>query len=729
MGIAATDENLAQLVDTKIGARAPGNTVVGPQLPQGSINPSPDGPNQSTAGHYAGGSIWGFSQTHVSGTGGVGFYGNILISPMWGELALDREKHTFRAQAEKGSAGHYEVKLDRKDGKTLSVEIAPTHNAAIYSFQFPEGEKAFLKWDLAYTIPRFAVGSSANKDARINEAHAEISENGRRISGWAEYVGGWSHSTPYRIYFMAEFDLPPLESGTWTNSSASPGQRSLTLAKDEAGGVFFEFPAGSKLLAKIAISFKSQENAAAFLAKEIPDWDFDNVRSTAETRWNKALSAMTVKDPQISSGELRKFYTALYHANVMPRDRTSDAPWETADPYFDDHYAIWDTFRTLFPLYHLLYPEMAGRISMSFPARFEKNGEVMDSFVAGHDGYQQGGDNVGVILADAYAKKVPGVDWERAFKFLKFQADKQRPAGFLDGDRGWIPNGTPIPKGPMKKMMWGSGDSVSKSVEYSYNDFCVSLLAKGLRKDPDAKRFLERSRQWAQLWNNDLVVDGFQGFLNPRSADGAWLAFDPQKYSRGEYFYEGTTWVYSMYVPHEMAALVEKCGGKETFQKRLDYGFEKERFQVHNEPSFLISRLYHYAGRPDLSSLQVRKWMAKWDGGNCPGNDDSGAMSSWYLFSLAGLFPVAGQDVYLLTGPRYERIEIRPVGGSGKPLVITGRNAGSANPYIQRATLNGRPLERSWLRHDDLLRGGELAFEMGPELSDWARSSELPPSF
>jgi len=287
--------------------------------------------------------------------------------------------------------------------------------------------------------------------------------------------------------------------------------------------------------------------------------------------------------------------------------------------------------------------------------------------------------------------------------------------------------------------------SGSRTVEYAYNDWCLAQVAKGLGKDSIAQKYTKRSENWTNLWR-PIEDEGFTGFIMPRNADGTWwdgesYQWDPDLFTNvmrpftvhsaggwWEVFYESKSWEYSLYVPHDVNKLIEKCGGKETFSRRLDVFFGKEYFQMWNEPGFLSPSLYNYIGEQPKTAKLVRGLLADHyditpDG--CPGNDDSGSMAAWYCFHAMGFFPNAGQDLYLISSPMFKKVTITM--DNGKQFTITAKNASEKNIYIKKASLNGVPLNQSWFRHTDIMNGGTLDFEMSAKPAAWDTGA-LPPS-
>jgi len=706
-------------VDPRIGVLGDGSTVIGPALPFGSIHPSPDTPDGGLDGYHPDRPILGFSQTHVSGTG-WGQYGNFLISPRAGALLTLPEAQASNKAQERAEAHQYSVLLTRDN---IRAEVTPSHNAAIYRFTFPASEQAHIVFNAVHNIPGDIAQQMFAQHRKPIATDISFSEDGRSLSGYSHYTGGFG--SPYRIYFHAEFERAPRAFGTWRGEKTQPGVRRIADdgrgERDQMGAyASFATQAGETLQMKIAVSFLSVERARASLAKEIPDWRYEKVRDTAAARWRDTLGAFDVTGG--SDAERTIFYTAVFHAHLMPRDRSGEfARYAPNAPMWDDHYAIWDTWRTLYPLLALVRPDVVRDTVNAFIERQRVDGAVSDTFIAGFNRLgEQGGNGVDMVIADAHAKQIPGVDWTAAYGVMKHNADKRRNGPNFDDPKkgpgpyrstGWIPAG----------IM-----STSMSLEYSYNDFVAAQVAGTLGLQADAKAYAERSRQWVNLWNPDTESDGFKGFIMSRKADGEWVDFDKKAYSGSWklYLYESNAWTYSYFVPHQVARLVELMGGKARFIERLEYALEKNYIDLFNEPSFLVPQLFHYVGRPDLSA----KWMQRITSERFtlkgyPGDDDSGAMSSYYIWGRLGLFPNAGQDIYFLNGPAFEQVRLRRPGDGELRVQRHGKG-----PYIAAVTLNGRPLARSWLRHAELRGPVTLDFQMSETRTDWATQSAPPPS-
>jgi len=692
-------------VDNRIGVLHPySNCVIGPQLPFGSVTPSPQTKKGNDDGYHPDEPIRGFGQLQQSGTG-WGTNGQIFISPQIG-LAVSEESHDSPKSAETATPYEYAVTLDRYN---IGVKVSPSYHSAIYQFTFPKSDSSHLLLDITHNIP-MDIKPIIGGEVSQGEIHFDDKKR-QSFSGYGTYRGGFGNGI-YTVYYAGAISKKPANYGTWLNGKINRGSAAQTLVNknDRVGSyVNLKTKAGEIVYMKVAVSYKSIEQAQAWLSQEIPAWDYEKTKQTARNTWNTALSKIEVaggteKDKSI-------FYTSLYHAHLMPRNRTNDTKTFGKDvPVWDDHFAVWDTWRTVYPLQVLINPDMVSSTVNSFLARFKQNGVVKDAYVNGNDMLsEQGGNNIDNIIADAYVKKVPGINWEEAYKLLKYDADHQRLGSF-----GWRKQDSTL--NTYKKAGWIPAGimNVSMSLEYNYNDYVTALVAKGLGKQADYEHYLQRSKQWKNLWNKDAESDSYKGFIMPKTLNGDFVNIDLKAYpgSWKNYFYEGSAWDYSWFMPHQFAELVKLNGGNESFAKKLNYGFEKHLINYSNEPSFLAVHEFIYAGRPDLTSYWIRQLMRKsFTEKGYPGNDDSGAMSSWYVFSAMGFFPNAGQDIYYLTGPLFSEVKIHL--SNGKLLTITAPKASAENIYVQNIKVNGKKWDNHILTHDVISQGGLIEFGMG----------------
>lgn len=711
----------AEKVDPFLGIDGGGNTIPGPSMPFGMIKPGPDvGVNQANSGWEPDGQINGFSQTHVSGTGGGPKYGNILVQPTTGEPRA--AKNGSDREFEKGEIGYYSVRLKRYG---IDVEITTSQRAAIYRFTYPASRSANLIIDAGHCLSWI---SKAGEGQFISSSQITI-VSPSEVRGATSVIGGWNKQTrPYTVYFDAISNKPARTWGTWRDGHLHPRKMSETPQRGSRTGAWLSFAtqSGQQVLFKIGISFISVEQAKQNLLSEIPQFDFDHTHSHAVSAWNDALSTVELKGATPEQEQM--FYTALYHTMLMPVDRTGENPlWQSAEPYYDDFYAIWDTFRTSGPLLTLLAPRRESDIVRALVNIYQHDGWLPDARSGNFTGRTQGGSNADVLIGDAYVKHLENIDWKEAYAGVKKDAEIS-PARPIDEGRSGLAD--------WKRLgfvsIQGSDRPGSKQMEYSADDFDVALLARGLGYQADFRKYLVRSENWKNLWDSSFNAGGIKGFVRPRNADGSWKKHFTALQScswGGDTFYEGNSWTYSLFVPQDVAGLIRESGGKNKFIDRLDAFFDVPgRYDVGNEPGFLAPYLYIWAGRQDKTAERIREIIAaNYHSGRkgLPGNDDSGAMSSWYAFSSIGIFPNAGQDVYLIGTPDIPEVTFHL--GNHRTFVVESRNVSEANRYVVAATLNGKPLTRAWLRHAEIMEGGRLILEMASRPSTWP-TGDPPPS-
>lgn len=711
----------ASKVDPFLGIDGGGNTIPGPSLPFGMIKPGPDiGANQSNSGWEPKGRINGFSQTHVSGSGGGPKYGNILVQPTIG--AVRTNGNGSEREDEQGTIGYYRVGLKRYK---IGVEITASARSAIYRFTYPASQKANLLFDAGHCLSWI---SKAGEGQFIASSEVHILSP-TEVSGFSSVTGGWNKQPrPYTVYFYAVSNTAAQKWGTWRNGSMHAGSGAEAAEPGSKTGAWLSFATqqGQQVELKIGISFVSVEQARRNLSNEIPEFDFDRVHSDAVSAWNKVLGAVELKGATAEQEQL--FYTALYHSMLMPVDRTGENPlWQSGEPYYDDFYAIWDTFRTSGPLLTLIAQQRETDIVRALVDIYRHEGWLPDARSGNFTGRMQGGTNADMLIGDAYAKHLPGIDWNEAFAAVLNDAEVSPPEPINEG-RGGLDD--------WKKLgyvsMEGSDRSGSLNMEFAADDFEIALMARGLGHELEYQKYLQRAGNWKNLWDPEFQEGGIQGFIRPRHRDGSWKKnFTAMQTSTwgGDTFYEGNSWTYSLYVPQDVAGLIRKSGGPQRFVERLDAFFNVPgRYDVGNEPGFLSPYLYIWTGRQDKTAERIREIVAKnYHAGRAglPGNDDSGAMSSWYAFSVMGIFPNAGQDVYLIGSPAIPEVTLHLAGG--KTFVIEAKSVSDKNLYVAGATLNGRPLNRAWLRHEEIVQGGRLVLEMSAKPGTWP-TGELPPS-
>lgn len=705
-----------------VGSDGGGNTVPGAIVPFGFVWLSPDTSRGHTSGYDSEGLVLGFSHTHVSGTGGAGKYGNFRVTPAIGADAFGNL--AFPRQAERASPGYYDVTIGGS-GEEIRSELTASRLTGFHRYTFPTTAEATLMLNVSATVP-LGGGGPRSSGGTVNVIDSQ------RLSGTASFEGGWSNS-PYTLHFYAEFDRPALAVGRWTGRRggislargaglSSGGDTRESLENSLGAYATFDAREDRTILMKLAVSFVSVEQARRNLQSELPHWDFSQAHVAAQRLWADALGTIEVEGG--TDEQRRIFYSALYRSQTMPHDLNGENVWWRSDePHYENFYTIWDTFRTLHPLLTLIQAERQRGMVRSLLDTFVHTGWLPDAQIAGGVGPTQGGSNADVVMADAVVKDLGGFDLPLALRAVLKNGEAQSPDPLNFGRElsDYLRLGY---------MSLDETRSASRTLEYAFNDYAIGSIAAHLGQKEVAKRYRRRSENWANLWDANLRC------VRPRYADGRWLEnFDCDR----EYpdqttqwwdapFYEGTARQYSTFVPHDVAGLMQRLGGRDSFVDWLDELFEEGHYTQNNEPDMLAPFLYIHAGRPDRTALRTRQIMAtNYNTGRAglPGNDDAGTMSSWYVWSALGLFPSAGQPFYYIGSPIFERSVIHLE--RGRRFVVEARGTSDANIYVQRAELNGRTLNRAWLTHSEVARGGELVLHLGPRSSTWARRAPLPP--
>ncbi len=720
-----TKVSYADFVNTSVGVtdNRGSNCVIGPMMPYGSINPSPQTFKGGTDGYDPAQPIDGFAQLHVSGTGWSS-YGHFLIQPQTGELNTAPGSHSSAHSEVVSKPYIFSTTLERYGVK---VEVAPSYYSAIYRFTYPQSESSSILFDASQSIAR-DIATYMGGTLKGNEVGINPEEGSVRMK--ITINAGWPYGT-YDLYSVAYVDKKMETFGVWEDSQKQEGVRSIscdTISTAHKGAwCSFKTEEGERVTLKLAISFTGYDRAEELLRSEIPGWDFDKVAAAGRKDWNRKLSSIRLDN--VTEEQMTLFYSALYRVFTLARDRSLDnCKWESDYPFWDDNYAYWDTFRTAYPLLLLIDQDAFRGNVLSMIDRFEHNGCVYDGFIAGIERVpEQGGNNVDCIIAEAYLKGVKGIDWEKAYAIVKHNADERRiGCHSLGGKASSAPEELAYTRYKELGYIPTCKMSTSQTLEFAYNDYCAALMAEGLGHSDDAARWFERSHKWVALWNPDLADGQWKGFLDGRDEDGTFQNIDPRKYG-GSWvspFYEGSAWTYNYYVPHDFERMIELMGGPETFVEKLNFGFEKHLVKYDNEPGFLATRAFVHAGRPDLSSYWVHHSMHNgFDMDGYPGNEDTGAMGSWYVFCNLGLCPSAGQDFYYLNAPIVGKSTITLPGG--KKLKIKA-NASPENVYIKSCKVNGKDWNSPFLPYSAIRRGCKIVFELSSEPTDWGKGVTSP---
>lgn len=727
---------LSQYVDPRIGSEGLGRVFIGPSCPYGMVKPSPDcTPSPNSGWLPMPERVDGFAQVHVSGTGGGPKYGNVLVTPFGN--GMDRVNHYDYREYETIRLGYYDTQFKQNGIRT---EITTANRASFYRFTYPEDSLKSLAVDAGFFLGENPVPDAREAQQFVGSEIQVLSDH--EVAGYTRIRGGWNNGKAYTVYFYAETDRPFLQSLTWKGNRITEAQSQYDSA--EKTGALLRFAKNDKVVQlKVGISFLSMQKAKFNAHSEIPHWSFEKVHQDLLGQWEQLLQKIEI-NPSTPLAKKRMFYTGLYHTMLMPVDRTGENPlWSDPEPYYDDFYAIWDTYRSSSPLITLIDPKREADIVRSLVNIYKRDGYMPDARSGNSNGRTQGGSNAEIVIADAFVKGLKGIDYELALEAML--KDATVPPGGNEEAEG---RGGLIPYLELGYIPHGVDRAGNRTVEYSYCDYAIALVAKGLGKEDLYQRYLKQSENWKNLWRGDYEHEGAKGFIMPRDKEGNWLDSIPFGHSTrmqpkfkytpvtfegpwytpwwSMFFYEASSWEYSLSIPHDVPGLIEKCGGAADFEKRLDIFFDKGFFNVNNEPSFLTPCLYHWLGKPWRSSDRIREIIAKnYNDGpvGLPGNDDSGAMSSWLAFHMIGLYPNAGQDYYLIHTPLLTSTTFHLEGG--KEFKVVAEGLSDKNCYIQGVTLNGKDYPYSVLRHKDIMAGGELVLKMGKKPGNWGKELGL----
>jgi len=693
----------ARFVDPRIGTGGHGHTFPGPSLPFGMVQPGPDtrltGWDGCSGYHASDRVIYGFSHTHLSGTG-CSDYGDVLLLPATGPakwqsgyrsrgedpLPFDPRGYgsAFDKASERAEAGYYAVTL--KD-YGVRAELTATLRTALHRWTFQRADQAHVLLDLGHRGELLA--------SEIRGVDAYTVEGFRRTRAWAQ-------DRP--VHFRIRFDRPI---------------RKLSLEGSAKAILRFNLKPGDRLQAQVALSAVDAEGARRNLAAEQAGFHFPSLRAKARSAWNRQLAKAEVGGA--SPKERRILTTALYHAFLQPnvfqdvdgRYLGRDGKAHRAEGYTQHSvFSLWDTFRAAHPLYTLLEPKRTESFIRTFLAQFRESGRLPVWELWGNETDCMIGYHAVSVIADAYQKGIRGFDAKEALQAMV--ASAEGPGFGLPAYRqhGYIPADQ-------------AAESVSRTLEYAYDDWCIARFAEALGERKTAQGFDLRAAGWRHL------VDA-AGHMHPRQ-QGRWVSpFDPTEVTA--HFTEANAWQYGFFVPQDLEGLMARLGGAEAFAAQLDRCFAapsrttgREQADITgllgqyahgNEPSHHMAYLWSFAGQPWKTQAMVRRLMDEMYGDGPDGligNEDCGQMSAWYVMSALGLYAVApGRPEYVIGSPRFPRLTLRLENGRSFTVRALGKG-----PYIQSATLNGRPWTKGWLPHEAVMQGGELRFKMGAQPSTW----------
>lgn len=707
-------------VDPKIGTTKLGNTYPAVCTPFGLCKWTP----QTRAGEKKGDKPYDYMDEKIQGIRWTNFfsgsavpeYGSCTIAATTGEFAIDPSLRASRFSHDKEIFTPYYGAIFLQD-YNIEIEYTATTRCGYFRFTFPKSEDA----KIILQPNNFPLAPHTKADAYI-----QVIPERNEIVGYNpvyRYYISTGKPAGFSGFFVARFNTPIQSYKIWQDETI----KAEKIAQGQPGAfVEFQTTKNQVIEVKVGCSFTSLDQARKNLDFEIPMWDFERSKTTTRLLWEKALGKILVEG---TNEDKIKFYTALYHSLLLPRffndvdgsfpGFANSGPQQSTDFTYYEDYSMWDTYRALHPLLLLIQPERIDDMIKSLLVKAELGGwlpifPAWNSYTT-----EMIGDHVISMITDAYVKGYRNFDTEKAFDYMKKNATtypdsfddyldgKGRRAVLVQRRLGYIPLEHPIIEAFHQK------EQVSRTMEYAYDDFCLSEFARLLGKEKEAADF----RQQALNYKN--VFDKTTGFVRGKTLDGYWQKpFDPGEHY--PYICEATPWVYTWYVPHDVQGLINLMGGQKNFVEKLDEFFEKGFYAHDNEPSHQITYLYNWAGAAWKTQKRVREAMRdnySIQAGGLTGNDDAGQMSAWYILSALGFYTVCpGREQYVIGSPIFSKAVIQltpPRYAEGTTLTIIANNVSETNKYIQSMTLNGTPWNKSWFSHQDIENGGEIVFEMG----------------
>jgi predicted alpha-1,2-mannosidase len=694
------------LVDPFIGTGGHGHTFPGATLPFGMVQLSPDtrleGWDGCSGYHFSDSVIYGFSHTHLSGTG-VSDYGDVLLMPVQGEIYFDNGykgdsersyASSFRKKSEMASPGFYGVHLDKHN---IDVRLSATLRTGIHEYTFNREAPSSIILDLQH------------RDELIKSSIQKVSSNeieGNRISkAWAQ---------EQHIYFVIRFS----QDFDYIINDSTGTKAALSFNEIENG----------KLLVKVGISATSIDGARRNLEAEANSWEMEEYLRSARKEWESALAKIEIEDPNSSAKTI--FYTALYHSMIAPNTFSDvDGNYRGMDQIIHSSedgdvytvFSLWDTFRATHPLYTIIEQERSNAFIRTFLLQYQQGGELpIWELAANYTGCMIGYHSIPVIT-DAYMKGIRDYDSDLALEAMIHSAMQDKLGLDAYKNQGYISSED-------------EPESVSKTLEYAYDDWCIALLAKQLNEDSIYSKFLERAQYYKNIYNPE------NGFMQSKLNGGWSIGFDPAEVNFN--FTEANSWQYSLFAPQDISGLIQLYGGEDKFEKQLDQLFTTNtkltgrsqsditgligQYAHGNEPSHHMAYLYDYIGKAYKTQERVNQILSE-QYQNTPdglsGNEDCGQMSSWYVLSSMGFYSVSpGENYYAIGSPLFEKVQLNLE--NGNTFIIKAKNRSPQNIYIQSATLNGKDFNQSYLLHQSIMNGGELVFEMGAKANpEWAKNN------
>jgi predicted alpha-1,2-mannosidase len=696
-----------QYVDPFIGAADNGHTFPGACRPFGMIQTSPVtgavGWRYCSEYMYADSIIWGFTQTHLNGTGCMDL-GDILVMPFTGERhrTWDAYRSSFSKTSENATPGYYTVTLDQAKVK---AELTATTHAALHRYTYEQADSASILIDLQHG----PAWNEKQYHSQVNSCEVNW-ENDSTLTGHVNNKV-WVDQD---YYFVMQFSRPVIDHFELPMAETEKGKRLVAS---------FNIQPGEEVLMKVALSTTGVEGAKANMAAEVPGWDFEGIRTAAKADWNSYLSRIEVEG---TDEEKTNFYTSFYHALIQPNEisdvdgryrNAADSVVNATGGKFYSTFSLWDTYRAAHPFYTLMVPERVDGFINSLVDQAEVQGYLPIWGLWGKENFCMVANHGVSVVAEAYAKGFRGFDAERAFNAIKQTQTVSHPL-----KSNWE-----------NYMKYGyfptdltEAESVSSTLESVYDDYAAADMAKRMGKTEDAAYFARR----ADFYKN--LFDSSTQFMRPKKSDGTWKSpFNPSQIGHAESvggdYTEGNAWQYTWHVQHDVPGLIALFGEEEPFLNKLDSLFTLKlettqadvtgligQYAHGNEPSHHVTYLYALAGRPERTQELIREIFdtqySPKPNGLC-GNDDCGQMSAWYMFSAMGFYPVnpvSGE--YVFGAPQLPEFVLHLA--DGKTFTIKAEGLSEANKYVKSITLNGEPYTKNFISHADIVKGGTLVYQM-----------------
>lgn len=696
-----------QYVDPFIGAADNGHTFPGACRPFGMIQTSPVtgavGWRYCSEYMYADSIIWGFTQTHLNGTGCMDL-GDILVMPFTGERhrTWNAYRSSFSKTSENATPGYYTVTLDQAKVK---AELTATTHAALHRYTYEQADSASILIDLQHG----PAWNEKQYHSQVNSCEVNW-ENDSTLTGHVNNKV-WVDQD---YYFVMQFSRPVIDHFELPMAETEKGKRLVAS---------FNIQPGEEVLMKVALSTTGVEGAKANMAAEVPEWDFEGIRTAAKADWNSYLSRIEVEG---TDEEKTNFYTSFYHALIQPNEisdvdgryrNAADSVVNATGGKFYSTFSLWDTYRAAHPFYTLMVPERVDGFINSLVDQAEVQGYLPIWGLWGKENFCMVANHGVSVVAEAYAKGFRGFDAERAFNAIKQTQTVSHPL-----KSNWE-----------NYMKYGyfptdltEAESVSSTLESVYDDYAAADMAKRMGKTEDAAYFARR----ADFYKN--LFDSSTQFMRPKKSDGTWKSpFNPSQIGHAESvggdYTEGNAWQYTWHVQHDVPGLIALFGGEEPFLNKLDSLFTLKlettqadvtgligQYAHGNEPSHHVTYLYALAGRPERTQELIREIFdtqySPKPNGLC-GNDDCGQMSAWYMFSAMGFYPVnpvSGE--YVFGAPQLPEFVLHLA--DGKTFTIKAEGLSEANKYVKSITLNGEPYTKNFISHADIVKGGTLVYQM-----------------